>query len=59
VAKEKVSRLQGFKGNLAHFGSLKPRNFETWNLCDDQKEVRAGIDRVRGAGHFSLDHAVG
>ena len=47
------------KRSLAHLGSLKLRNLETWNSVDDQEEVRAGFDRLRGARRFSLDHAVG
>ena len=47
------------KRSLAHLGSLKLRNLETWNSVDDQEEVRAGSYRVCGVRRFSLEHAVG
>jgi len=47
-------RLQGL---TARTGSLKTLKHGT--LFDDQEEVCAGVDRVCGAGTFSLDHAVG
>src|SRR6266849_8552943 len=50
----KVARFQVKSRGLGFPETLKH------GLCvDHQEEVRAGSDRVCGAGRFSLDHAVG
>ena len=54
--------MQGFKvkaSALEFSETLRPWNLETWNLVDDQEEVRAGSYRVRRVWRFSLDHVVG
>ena len=62
VAKEKsfkVARFQSKSRALGFLETLKPCDFATWNLVDDQEEVRAGDDRVCGTGRAGLDNAAG